>query len=235
MDKKKLSAIALIMAIALSAFGFVYAAWKDYIYIEGTIKMGSLTLAFDYFEPPKSIEYWLNHTSGQLVEGEFEGKDVGYCSSSYKDLITDPHTGKKGYKTLVILVENAYPQYYVHTTFVLHNIGTVPIDIAKYEITGEKKDKNGTLIYNLLWYDPDGDYIGSLYEDVNNNGKVDDGDIEVINLKITNKLPYQIDPCNVNKAEIDMDFKQAAEECHTYLIHVRVVGIQWNKVAEVTK
>jgi len=233
MDRKKLAAISLLIAIALSMFGFVYSAWTDYVTIDGTVNMGSLTLAFDYYEPPECHEYYLDHATGQLVSGEYEGKDVGSCDAWYADLIMDEHTEKQGYKTLIILVENAYPQYYVHTTFVLHNIGTVPIDIAKYEITGEKMDKDGNLIYNLLWYDPDEDYIGSLYEDVNGNGIVDDGDIEVINLKITNSLPYQIDPCNKNKAEIDMDFKQDAEECHTYLIHVTVVGVQWNKVGEV--
>mgnify|MGYP000032265316 FL=1 len=233
MDRKKLAAISLLIAIALSMFGFVYSAWTDYVTIDGTVNMGSLTLAFDYKEPPECHEYYLDHETGQLIPGEYEGKDVGSCEAWYEELIEDEHTGKRGYKTLIIFVENAYPQYYVHTTFVLHNIGTVPIDIAKYEITGEKMDKDGNLIYNLLWYDPDEDYIGSLYEDVNGNGIVDDGDIEVINLEITNSLPYQIDPCNKNKAEIDMDFKQDAEECHTYLIHVTVVGVQWNKVGEV--
>jgi len=37
------------------------------------------------------------------------------------------------------------------------------------------------------------------------------------------------DPCNTNKAEIDMDFKQDAEECHTYTIEVEIVAVQWNK------
>jgi len=230
MKNKKLATIPLVMAIVLSVFGFVYASWKDTVYIEGTVEMGSLTLAFDYVEPADCDEYWFNHTSGALVPGEYLGKDVGECDAYYEDEIEDEHTGKKGYKTLIINVTNAYPQYYVHTTFKLHNIGLIPIDICKYTITGEKRNSTTMAkVYDLLWHDPDGDWIGELWEDVNGNGVVDAGDLLVINLEITNALPYQIDPCNTNKAEIDMDFKQDAEECHVYTIHVTVVGVQWNK------
>lgn len=226
---KKLTAIPLLIALALSIFGFVYAHWSDMVYIEGTVEMGSLTLAFDYVEPPSCLEYYRDPDTGALVLGEWLGKEVGSCSARYDELIEDVHSLKEGYKTLIIEVDNAYPQYIVHTTFKLHNIGTIPIDIAAYEITGEKRDSEGTVIYNLLWYDPDGDYIGELWEDVNGNGVVDAGDLEVINLEITNKLPYQIDPCWTHKAQMDMEFKQDAEECHTYTIHVTVIGIQWNK------
>jgi len=229
MPSKKLATIPLLIAITLSIFGLVYAHWSDTVQIEGTVHMGSLTLAFDFVEPPLCAEYYRDPVTGALKPGEWLGKDVGDQSCWYNDLVEDVHSGKKGYKTLYILVTNAYPQYIVHTTFKLHNIGTIPIDIAYYTITGEKRDATGAVIYNLLWYDPDGDYIGSLYEDVNGNGIVDAGDIEVINLEITNALPYQIDPCKTNKAEIDLEFKQGAEECHTYTIHVAIVGIQWNK------
>jgi hypothetical protein len=202
--------------------------------------MGSVTLAFGNMppiEPPKCTEYYIDPDTGELVEGEWLGKEVGDCDTRYEDRIVDVHTEKEGYKTLIIEVSNAYPQYRVHTTFRLHNIGTVPIEICKYVITGEKReghDPEGAVVYDLLWDAPDPDYpwIGDLWEDVNGNGIIDDGDLHVINLEITNSLPYQIDPCHDNKAQIDMDFKQDAEECHTYTIHVEVVGIQWNKVAE---
>jgi len=232
MRAKKIVLMPLMIMLALSISGVAFSAWSDYVRIEGTVKMGSLTLAFDYEEPPLCQEYYRDPETGRLVPGEWLGKDVGSAEAWYDDLIVDPHSGKMGWKTLYIEVTNAYPQYIVNTTFKLHNIGTIPLDVVAYEISGEKRDKEGTVIYKLLWYDPDGDYIGSLWEDVNGNGRVDRGDLEVINLEITNGLPYQIDNCRTNKAEIDMDFKQDAEECHTYTIHVTVVGIQWNKASE---
>jgi len=219
----------LALALALGLTGAGFAHWSDDVQIEGTVEMGSLTLAFDYVEPPSCQEYYRDPATGALVEGEWLGKEVGDCDAWFDDYMEDVHSGKRGYKTLYIAITNAYPQYIVHTTFKLHNIGTIALDITEYIITGEKRDSTGAVVYDLLWYDPDGDYIGSLYEDVNGNGVVDAGDLEVINLEITNALPYQIDPCKTNKEEIDMEFKQDAEECHTYTIHVSVVAIQWNK------
>ena len=225
----KILTLPMLIVLVLSAVGVASAHWSDTVRINGTVSMGSLTLAFDYVEPPLCQEYYLDPDTGQLVEGEWLGKDVGNVECWYDEYIEDPHTGKAGYKKMYIEVTNAYPQYIVHTVFKLHNIGTVPLCVKEYIITGEKRDATGAKIYDLLWYDPDGDWIGSLWEDVNGNGVVDDGDLEVINLEITNALPYQIDPCRTHKAEMDLEFKQDAEECHTYIIEVEVVGIQWNK------
>jgi len=230
MQGKKIVLMPLMLMLTLGISGVAFAHWSDMVYIEGTVEMGGLTLAFDYVEPPLCQEYYRNPDTGALVPGEWLGKEVGDVNCWYDDLVEDVHSEKLGYKTLYIEVNNAYPQYIVHTTFKLHNIGTIPIGIVEYIITGEKRDSTGAVIYDLLWYDPDGDWIGSLWEDVNGNGIVDEGDLEVINLEITNQLPYQIDPCNTNKAEIDMEFKQDAEECHIYTVHVTVVGTQWNKV-----
>ncbi len=210
--------------------GAVYAAWTDTIYIEATAEMGSLTIAFDYLEPPEYHEYYL--VGDQLLKGEYEGKDVASGLAYYDELIVDEHTGKQGYRKLIIEITNAYPSYRGHTTFILHNIGTIPLYVIGFDITGEKRDAAGNKIYDLLWHDPNGDYIGALYEDVNGNGEVDEEDIEVINLNITNMLPYQIDPCRKHKLEMDLHFKQEAEECHTYVIFVQVKCVQWNKLSE---
>jgi len=208
----------------LSIVGVAYSHWMDSITIEATVNMGSLTLAFDYKEPPACLEYY--EVDGKLFPGECEGKDVGKCEAWYEDLVTDDQTGKSGYKTLVINITNAYPQYIVHVVFVVHNIGTIPIDLAGFNITGEKR-KGDKKICDLLW---DG---SGLWEDLNKNGIIDRGDKEVINLNITDNMPFQLDPCNKNKMEIDFEFKQEAEECHTYIIVVTIYGVQWNKSLEV--
>ena len=87
MDRKKLAAMALLIAIALSMFGFVYSAWTDYVTIDGTVNMGSLTLAFDYKEPPECHEYYLDHETGQLIPGEYEGKDVGRVGHGHSECV----------------------------------------------------------------------------------------------------------------------------------------------------
>jgi hypothetical protein len=234
MDKKKLAAILLLVAMGLSALGVVYAAWIDLIYITGYVEMGSLTLAFDTFEPPFCQEFHLPPTGPPLVPGEWLGKDVADCYATYRadSYVYDEHTDKDGYKIMDIFVYNAYPQLYVHTTFIVHNIGTVPIMLAEFQITGEKEDSAGNEVCKLLWYDPDFDGVGEIYEDYNANGVVDDQDILVINLVVVNGFPIQLDSCNTNKMEIDMDFKQEAQECHHYYLHVNLIGIQWNKYSE---
>jgi len=226
---RKFGIAFLGLVIALSLTGAGFAHWSDAAKIRGTMQMNSLTLAFDWVEPPTCQEYWFDAEAGKLVLGEYLGKDVGNCTASYSDNVTDVHTNKPGYKTLNIEVNNAYPQYYVYTVFKLHNIGTVPLNIVAYNISGEKRDDTGAVVYDLLWHDPEGDWIGSLWEDVDRSGNVTAGDLEVINLELVDALPFQIDPCKTEKQEIDIDFKQAAEECHSYTIHVDIIAIQWNK------
>ena len=236
MKNKKIAAIPLLIAITLSAFGLVYAHWSDMAYIDGVVEMGSLTLAYDDSEAPWCTEMYPNpNPPPDLLVGEVEGKDVGSADCWYEDYIQDVHSLKWGYKRLVIKINNAYPQYHVHTTFKLHNIGTVPLFFYGIALEGEKIDDSGAVIYKLLWHDPDGDLIGEVYEDVDGDGLVDPAvDILVINLKIVNQaFPLQIDPCNTEKMEIDIDFKQEAQQCHHYTIGIKLLAVQWNKLYEV--
>jgi len=244
MENKKIAAIMLIIAITLSAVGIVYAHWSDTATINGNIQMGTLTLAFTTTEDPSADEYYHNPTpppvwkKGDIHGGEFEGKDVGSCSAKYADLITDVHTGKEGYKTLVIDIDNAYPQYAVHTTFIAHNIGTVPLFEYGLTLVGEKQDHTGAHIYNLIldsWINTTSGHIeGDIYEDVDNSGTVTAGDILVMNVQVVDTLyPLQIDPCKSEKQEIDIDFKQEAEMCHTYLLTFSLLAVQWNKISEI--
>lgn len=235
MENKKIAAIALMIAITLSAFGLVYAHWSDMVTIDGVIEMGSLTLAFSDSEAPICTEYYPNPIPPpDLLPGEFEDKEVGDCWAEYSDYFQDVHSLKWGYRTLNIYIDNAYPQYHVHTTFILHNIGTVPLFVYGIEMTGEKIDHTGAVIYDLLltyWIDAvTGNLVGEIYEDVDDSGTITAGDILVINVEIVNdRFPLQIDPCTEDKMEIDLDFKQDAQECHTYTFEILIEAIQWNK------
>ncbi len=221
---KRMLVIPFVTILAFSIVGIAFAAWSDSVEILGTAKMGILTLAFDYVEPPDCEEYWFNHTSGQLVKGEYLDKDVGYCEAYYTDYIKDEHSGKEGYKTMIINVTNAYPQYFVHTTFIVRNIGTIPIHLVNFTI----KETTGGLIFIWIVKPPASPALGLFYKDFNNNTAYDKGE-EIINVKLVNFVCVQLDPCNSTKGEIDIDFKQPAEECHDYTFKFELVGIQWNK------
>jgi len=237
---KKIMGTLVILIIALSIAGIVYAHWSDTATINGEIKMGTLTLAYDIYEAPSCAEYYYNTTPPHIPEwiaGEAEGKNVASANAHYEDLMTDVHTGKPGYKTLVIAIDNAYPQYAVHTTFIAHNIGTVPLFIYGISLVGEKKDHTGAHIYDLVMntsIDSNGHVAGDIWEDVDDSGTVSAGDILVMNLLLVDTLyPLQIDPCHSEKQEIDIDFKQEAEMCHTYTLTFSLLAVQWNKLSEV--
>jgi len=239
MENKKIAAIMLIIAITLSALGLAYAHWSDTATIHGNIQMGTLTLAFVTTEAPSATEYYFDPVSKMWKTGEKDGKDVGSCSAEYEDPITDIHTGKPGYKLLNITINNAYPQYAVHTTFRAHNIGTVPLCIYGVSLVGEKKTSTGTHVRNLIldwWVNTTSGHIeGEIYEDWDSSGTVTPGDILVMNFEIVDTLfPLQIEPCHDEKMEIDIDFKQEAEQCHAYTLIFQLWAVQWNKISEIT-
>ena len=232
---KKLVAVPLLVAIGLSMCGFVYAHWTSTVYINGKANTGCLMLGFTDKTPaePPVVDEWWKDLSGVLHHGEYLGKDVANGSASLTGPITCPQTGLSGFNELDFAVDNAYPGYLVHTTFNLLNLGTIPIDLQKYLITGQKRDSAGIVVYNLIYFYNKTELMGYLYEDINKNGIIDAGDVKVISIYISNSLPQQYDPYSEpHKREIDLDFEQQAEQCHTYTIHVTLFGIQWNKVNE---
>jgi hypothetical protein len=216
--RKLMLALPVIVILAVSLAGFAYAHWSDMVYIEGKAEMGSLTLAFD----PDEI---LSCVDNELLLPV--PKDVGWCEIYYDpdSYVQDPHTFKDGYKTLVFVIHNAYPQYEVHfTTVVLHNIGTIPIHIIGMKIW----DPMGVLNFEWVIPPPTSPSEGFFWKDFNGNGVYDSGE-EIMNVVIVNFVCVQLDPCESTKGEIDIDFKQPAEECHTYYFAIEFEGIQWNK------
>jgi len=204
---KRMAALPLLMILALGIIGFAYAMWWDEVTIKGTVEMGSLTMAFDYFEPPLCYEFWLNPETGTLVPGEYEDKEVGEQEVWYDDYIYDEHSDKDGWRTLYILVTNAYPSYRVHVTFKVHNIGTVVGHLVSYDFADDGSDEPITWVFNPA----DSENVGYF---VNAAG------VPIIDIEVVNNLPIQIDPCTTNKMEIDLHFKQPLLECHTYMFKV---------------
>jgi hypothetical protein len=238
MKKSKLLTIPIVLIMTLAFCGIAYAHWYDQVHIDGVTKGGTVNIAFDTFEP---AIYWEFHeVDGVLVPGEYLGKDVGY-GFAYLDLDSyeeDPHTDKFGYERMVIDIFCAYPSYRVHTQYVIRNIGTIPVNICKLFITGERWTKDqpgvpGVKEYDLIFVAPDPDFPfeGELWEDRFPYGEFDpDVDVLVINFDYKNgDFPYQLDPCHTQKGEVDIHFKQDASQCHRYKIFVEIVGLQWNK------
>jgi len=191
-------ALPILLTTALSMIGFAYAHWSESIFINGTVNMGSLTVVFSTYEPPMCWD------KDDLT------KDVAETTCWYDNLVTDPHTSKEGYTKMWVVISNGYPSYWVHCTFILQNIGTIP-----------------AMIDSLVFSDPEGKL--TWVSVTSNSGYfVDGAGKPIINIEVVNNVPYQLDPCSKNKMEIDIDLKQDALECHTYHFEVGIVYEQWN-------
>jgi hypothetical protein len=205
----------LITLMAASIAGVAFAHWSDVVYIDGTVEMGELIVGWldikmcwdneDTFEPPKEVaepECWL-----EVPE-----------SSVHHD---PPQTV---FKVLYIVVHNAYPQYRAYCKVDLKNAGTIPAHIVGLSIT----DPDGVL---TIEPDPADPTHYEIMKDVDG-----DGDLEaIINLYIYKQetgaplVCNQLDPCTDEPVDIVLEFKQEAEECHTYRFVIEILAVQWNK------
>jgi hypothetical protein len=235
MRPKKLMVLPIIVIIALAGTGVAFSHWIDQLYVEGTVKGGTLALVFDELEPPICTEFHMNPDTGQLVLGEYFDKDNAFCEAYYVEYVQDVHSLKWGYKGLVIDIENAYPSYRAHTQFIFHNIGTIPIWICDIILSGAKMTKDDEFIAPLYFIRtnvPPGDIEGEIWEDLDYETLPGPsaGDKLVMNVVIQNgEFPFQLDPCDDDKGEIDFHFKQDVQQCHRYRLYFYLYGVQWNK------
>lgn len=195
-----------MLIIALSIVGFAFATWWDYVQIEGTVEMGTVAIGFTELT---CVEKHKDPVTGLKVDGEWLGKDVGWVECDLVDFVEDEHTLKVGYKTALVTIHNAYPSYQVHIIFAVENLGTIPVVFTEINIW----DPTGTLVWD--------DVLQALVDPAT-------GD-PIINFDIVNLIDVQLDYCEDTKAEVDVHFKQEAEECHTYQFKVEIVAVQWNK------
>ena len=205
----------------LLILGVAYAHWTDTVVIEGTVHMGELIVGIR--------EVCVTETTNGVPEEEFYPPKpwVADTTVTLKDEETSAHhePPQTVYKTMIITITNAYPQYDVHIEFKLKNAGTIPAILTDCEFTG--KDETDDEPLTLVW-DPKLHYDGKKWTGA---GCIKDEEgNEIVNINITAYLPkdLQLEPCTDYDVIIDIDFKQTAEECHTYTFTVTVNFVQWN-------
>ena len=226
-------AIFAAFLMTLSMVGITYAAWRDEVEIQATIHMGELIVGWN------NTNYVVSETTNGFPEGEY---DHGYTPKTWVANTTikfeEPETSvhleppKTVYKEMYINVTNAYPQYDAHIDVYISNAGTIPACIYKefaldfYDETDDE-DLSYVLEAGYPKYDP-------ILDEYQVKGAiVDPDDGPIINFNFTihdEEETLQIDSCEQDLVEIDVDFKQEAEECHTYTFKVKILAIQWNKL-----
>jgi len=243
METKKLAATFAILMIALSVAGFVYAAWYDYVKIEGTVKMGELIVGI-YAGKPTDLTAPITvvETTNGVPEEQFDPAKPWVANTIVKldGLETSKHhePPETVAHKMIIEISNAYPQYDVHISGKLKNAGTIPAKATLCvfkgwdETDGEELLLEGEWVWNgtlKVWV-----FDGKIWDNGPDNKWDTDDDVVIINLKMTLYAPedMQLEPCHEYPFLIEMDFKQEAEECHTYTFSAGFEFIQWNKYGE---
>ncbi|MCD6510019.1 MAG: hypothetical protein J7L11_06505 [Thermoprotei archaeon] len=228
MRNKGIMGIIAIMIVLLSMLGAAYAAWTDTVRIEVEAKMGEFIVGI----LDKSVS--CTETTNGVPEEQFKYPKpwVANCSCTLSDFETSVHhtPPQTVAKRLDIKLVNAYPQWDVHIRFKLKNAGTIPAKLVEANMTGRDLKDDEDLTININWYFDTG--LGAWVGE----GEVIDPTVgtAIINLHIEVFVPedYQLEPCTEYPVYLSLDFKQEAEECHTYLITLQILAVQWNKAEE---
>lgn len=240
METKKLMATFAILMIALSVAGFVYAAWRDYVYIEGTVHMGEFIVGI-YAGKPTDLTAPITvvETTNGVPEEQFDEPKPWVANTIVKLDKFETSVHHEPPQTVAhvmnILIENAYPQYDVHISGKLKNAGTIPAKATLCVFKGYDETDKEELRLEGRWswndFKQAWEFVGEIWDNGPDNEWDTKDDVVIINLIMTIYAPadLQLEPCNEYPFTIDIDFKQDAEECHTYTFSAGFEFIQWNK------
>jgi len=206
MDTKKIMATFAILMIALGIAGFAYAHWSETLWLSGTVRTGSLCLewSFDAVLPPSNLK--------DLDGDGYVDDPVATLTYAFTD--ADNDSCNEG---LTVTLGNAYPCLNVNGTIDIHNCGTIPAGIAKYNYTITDPDgvAGGIELINVDFYliDPSG-------------GK------HLITMPIENWIATvnQIDPGWSLACDFEIHFTEATPEGATATISAWIEFWNWNEL-----
>ncbi len=116
-----------IAAILLAIVGAAYAAWTEQLTIKATVNTGELDVAFD----ENSLSVTDNGADPQAAGyNNNEGFDVASASLQ----VTDSDDEGDAIE-LTFTIDNAYPGYSACAQFNIVNIGTIPAEITKIDLS----------------------------------------------------------------------------------------------------
>ncbi|MCD6340547.1 MAG: hypothetical protein J7L51_01165 [Desulfurococcales archaeon] len=219
MGKKGIIPILLIFAIALSLTTVAYAMWSQTLRANVAVDTGEVDWEIYNVNtwldacglPPGSQPYgndWFYNAS--LGNYQQIDKDVG-CT--WVTLIDSDGDGDDD--TMNVTIKNAYPWYYTHIAFKVHNNGQIPIKIWRIIIDGQTfYEINEHVLYRGLPIDLDGD------------GKDD------IMIWWGDNFGVQLEPCQPADISFDLTVLQEAPENSVLSFTISFDAIQWNEYEE---
>ncbi len=121
----------LLLATLLTAFGSALAMWSETININTYIHTGEVRVAFGgWTVNDNGPDPQCGCDDGSCYDNS-EGKDVASIIVTPEILDDQNNTIK-----LNITIINGYPGYFANITFNVTNIGTIPVKLLNYTITG---------------------------------------------------------------------------------------------------
>lgn len=200
METKKIMATFAILMIALGVAGFAYAHWSETLYLNGTVKTGSVCAEWSF-----SAEL-INNTKPDYGP-------VANLTYTFSDADQDGCND-----TLTVTLDKAYPGLTVKGMIDVHNCGTIPIGIYDYNwtITGDQRIAGAVELVNVDFYlkAPNGTTypISMDIEDWIKEGE------------------NQIDPCWSLVCEFEIKFLQSLPENATASISAWIEFWNWNEL-----
>lgn len=136
MRNPTLPSFLIVLMLVLLSTGVAYAHWSQTLYISGSVATSSLDWEFESVTPKDVGLDWTCDSScdpPSITNIRQLDKDVGSSTWDFVDTDADGDNDK-----LIITVDNAYPCYYNHFDFWVHNNGSVPLKIESVIINGHE-------------------------------------------------------------------------------------------------
>lgn len=154
MKMNKMFALLATTLILLSATGYAYAHWSDYVTIEGEVHTGSLEIVIT--DKLQQIWVWIDGDHWELQDNLPVQKQVMWCSDTYEgpevlelcDYAPDKTFNEGMWKGVKFAVYNVYPETAFYTYTHIHNVGSIPahwVGGQVYLYTGNDDDGNGVV------------------------------------------------------------------------------------------
>lgn len=212
---KKIRVLALVMVLSFAALGGAYAMWYDSLFLNTTVKTGSVDVCWTNVKTSDSGGYYADMDGGageNIWQGNKDSMDVGNPNSGELknigtlDAVLSNDSEWSDVRNLDdqldITLLNGYPGYQEYVEAGITNKGTVPVkfrvittDVPAWIKVQIELYKNGTGGVNE-WTELEG---------------------------------YQLDPGETIQARITYRVEQCAEQGVEANFKVQLKGIQWNE------
>ena len=215
---KKIGLICLALVLALGTLGVGFAHWSQTLYVDTTVKTGSVDVGFlDAYSYDPCVALC---DPGELFDEDLLDGDTGKNVAGCWVVMTDQKGTKivnevpvPVYETVEITVCNGYPCYTNLCDLVVTNFGTIPVKVELMQV--QLPDQSWVDVTPGTWYDYD--YNGDQLPDVN---------VMVSSVVVGD----QIDPCETDVVYFDIHVKQDCPQGATFSISAKLKFTQWNLV-----